>query len=444
MLKILNNKYISALSLLICTLLIFSGQLTVNRIVPLSGFLGGIRINFIIIIVLIIITLIFYGDYNNKDRGNFFRLIKITAVIILANIFISLIEKREINIGFNFDITSMAITGIFIFILIKNKRDFIIFMRIVAMTAIILGLTNYFLWNFDRFILLTEISSNRIILFGLGAATLLFIDNLKLENFLLVVVLIFLATCGSLKIGFLAFCLFIFLSITMLIVCEKFKTAKLLILAITFGVYFGYINNNFQDIQSRINLIVDKELVSQQKDPPKGLPGKPDNIEDYLVLECLKSINYDYCISDKITIRDSTERMRMWLHALNIIRSNPFFGVGVDGYNLRMVYRYPSGNKIIDYKYPHNIFLNLAVEFGLPFTLLIGVIIYLCFVLAIRVSISNPEIIGLVAAGAAIFLASNTGGDLYDARYIFLIYVLASLYSNAPNYQHVKSDLVKL
>lgn len=443
MLKMLSKKYISTFSLILLTLLIFTGQLTVNRFMPISSFLGGLKVNFILCILLFIIIL-YNNKYNKIYSINILRIIIIATVVISANIFISLIEKREININFNFDIFYLSSIGIFIFILIKNKKDFIHFMRIVAITSIILGLANYFLWSFDRTIVLTQITSNRIILFGLGAATLIFIDNLKLENFLLVSTLAFLASYGSLKVGLLAFSLFIFSSITLLIVCEKFKIIKLLILSITLGVYFGYINGNFKDIQSRVNNSFGKDIILQEKEPHITLPSPPADIEGYLVLGCLESINYNYCISDILIVRDSTERIRMWSHALTIIKSNPFFGVGADGYNLRMAYRYESGNNLIDYKYPHNIFLNLAVEFGLPFTLLIAIIIYLCFVLAIRASLSNPEVIGLIAAGAAIFLASNVGGDLYDARYIFFMYLLAILYRKAPSYEHLKSDSVKL
>lgn len=436
----INNAYISRLNLIICSLIIFSGQLTINRFIKINGFIGGLKISFILMMTLLLILVI----KNNFKKNNIILIIyKFSVVALLFNILIDLIQKRKINIEFNLDIIYIAVTSIFLCLCIKNKKDFLFFMRSTAILSIILGGANYFLWDYDRIILLTQISSNRIILFGLGAATLLCIENLKLENLLLVFALSFLATCGSLKVGLLAFALFIFISFTMLIIFKKFKATKLFILAVVLGVYCGYLNNSFEDIKSRINVVVENNFASYEKEANIISSSPLGTIDEYLAAECRESINYDYCISDKYTFRDSSERIRMWSHAINIIRSSPFFGAGIDGYNLRLAYRYPSGNNIYDYKYPHNIFLNIAVLFGLPFAVLIAIIIYLCFVLAIRVSIYSPEITGLVAAGAAIFLASNTGGDLYDARYIFLMCVLACLYCDEPNDQRLKSDLVK-
>lgn len=404
-------------------------------------------------IVLIFILIIIYISNNiNKKQyvnKNLITIFIVTLAILLINIIIDLVKKRGISIEFNLDIISIAAISFFLCVCIKNKNDFLFLMKSIAILSIILASLNFLLWANDRVILLTQLTSNRIILFGLGAATLLFIENLKLENFLLIIALSFFATCGSLKAGLLAFGLFLFLSITMLIVIGKFKTAKLFFVVVALGVYIGYSNNNFQDIKSRINVAVEKDPKYNANEVNNQLLsairlGPLTPIDEYLISQCRESINYDYCISDLYTFRDSSERIRMWSHAIHIIRSNPFFGVGADGYNLRLAYRYASGNNIYDYKYPHNIFLNLAVHFGLPFTLLIGLVIYLCFVIAARVSILKPEVIGLVAAGAAIFLAANTGGNLYDARYIFFMFVLARLYCPASNHQRLESELVKL
>lgn len=448
----INNIFINRFGLILCTLLIFSGQITINRFMPINGFMGDIKANFLILFLLIIL-LIYTRSFLSINLYVKKFLIKIfiaTSLILLCNTLIDLIDKRKINIDFNLDVSFIAITSALICVFIRNKNDFLFLMRSIAIISIFLAFTNFIVWENGRVILLTQITSNRIILFGLGAATLLFIENLKLGNLLLIVTLSFLASYGSLKMGLLAFGLYLILSITMLITYEKFKAAKLFLFAIIIGVYIGYANNNFQDIKSRIDLAAKKSSIyniTAENFIAPGRLGATEElgaIEENLAAQCRESINYNYCISDKYFIRDSTERIRMWSHALDIIRANPFFGVGDDGYNLRLAYRYSSGNNIYDYKYPHNIFLNLAVEFGLIFTLLIGGIIYLCFMTAVRVSIFKPEFIGLVAAGAAIFFASNTGGNLYDARYIFFMFVLACLYGDVSNYQQLKSELVKL
>jgi hypothetical protein len=61
-----------------------------------------------------------------------------------------------------------------------------------------------------------------------------------------------------------------------------------------------------------------------------------------------------------------------------------------------------------------------------------------------EVSISDLEVIFLLVAICPIFLSSNVREDLNDNRYIFLMYVLASLYYQLPNFHDLKSNLLKL
>jgi hypothetical protein len=434
------SNYLNRVSLIICSLLVLSGQSSINTLLRNNEYLYDIKISTVLIIALILIIGIFYKKiWANNIKINIYIIIILTSIIIFFNIIISLFEKRIISVSLNQDIITIAFTCIFMLVLIKTKKDFLFFMQAIVIGSLVLLFLNYFLWGFNRIILFSQLSSNRMALFGLGAATLLFINNSKFVNFLLIFLLTFLISSGSLKMGFLAYISFIFIAISMLIIYQKYKIAQLIFLNAALSLSFGYFNKNFEDIESRL-IVNFKEQYNIPTDVNKTTT-QLSEIDKYLDAQCKKSINYEYCISDKYTFNDKTERIRMWAHAISLIQSNPFFGLGEGGYSLRLAYRYSSGNNVHDYTYPHNIFLNLAVEFGLPFTLFMAIIIISCFLTAIRSSIYKPEIIGLVAAGAAIFIASNTGGDLYDARYIFYMTVLAGLYTRTLDYQTLRTML---
>ena len=282
---ITNNVYINRLILILCTLLIFSGQITLNRFIPINGHIGELKVNFFIIFLLIII-LIYTRNYISNNLYIKKLLIKIfiaTSLILFFNILIDLIEKRKINIDFNLDIFFIAVISAFLCAYIKNKNDFLFLMRSLAITSIFLASTNFILWEYDRVIILSQLTLNRVILFGLGAATLLFIEKLKLENLLLISVLCFLASFSSLKIGILALVLFIFLSITGLIAYEKYKTATSFFFAVILGLYIGYVNNNFIYLKSRLDVASEKKLSIPDIKPDNFIaPKQLDAIEKYL------------------------------------------------------------------------------------------------------------------------------------------------------------------
>lgn len=115
--------------------------------------------------------------------------------------------------------------------------------------------------------------------------------------------------------------------------------------------------------------------------------------------------------------------------AWDLLKQHPFIGVGLEGY------RYHSLNAGV-YKWPHNIFLEVACELGLPVFLLMAAI----FCVALRESFlqlrrrSNPfPILSQLTAGlllAGIINATNTGdinSDRLTWLFVTLVFVVLGL-----------------
>jgi hypothetical protein len=155
--------------------------------------------------------------------------------------------------------------------------------------------------------------------------------------------------------------------------------------------------------------------------------------DSYIKTLCSESANYQFCISDEYLVKDTTERLRLWSHAIHLIKEHPYFGVGGDGYKLALVYKNGVNISLMNYLYPHNIILGLAVQFGLFYVAIMMLIIYLSFIKSITFAKSHIEIFGLIAAGFAIFISSMTGGDLFDARFLFFMGILAFIYDQVAS-----------
>jgi O-antigen ligase len=63
--------------------------------------------------------------------------------------------------------------------------------------------------------------------------------------------------------------------------------------------------------------------------------------------------------------KSAVARLSLWNTAGKMIKDSPLFGKGVNGFNLNWD-KYNSDPGLLHYNFPHNIFLNFWVDFGLP------------------------------------------------------------------------------
>ena len=428
----MKNTLIHKCTILILALLMAVGQFKIERIIPNFPFIGRISISIPLILLIITLSFFYKEKFNKEKKGSSLKLPSVIIlwafILIIVNISIDLISNRSINYYYNINLIIISLTSLLIYKLVNNFEDFYLLINNIVIVSIMVGAIDFLLWNFYREIQITQISSSRLFLIGLGASLFLLINELKFKHIAYFVLTTFFIINGSLKIGFIGLFIFLVIAISMLLINKMFKMSIILIGIISISSYFSYANNLYSNVFSRVKYVEFSSHTSNSFNADKVLP--PSSIERFLIQECAKSSNFNFCISDEIKIKDVTERIRLWSHALQLIRNNPLVGVGEHGYQLRLAYRYASGNNIYDYSYPHNIFFNAAVLYGLPYMILEGLLIYFCFISSIYFSIRRPAIIGLLAGGGAILTSSMTGGDIYDARYIFFMATLACVYSS--------------
>lgn len=109
------------------------------------------------------------------------------------------------------------------------------------------------------------------------------------------------------------------------------------------------------------------------------------------------------------------DRDRIYADALGIFFENPQFGIGLGSYY----------GQVAGENYPHNLILNVAVDCGIGGVGILVLIIGLLVARAFRPT--SPEHHMALAAGMFYFVASMLAGTYYDARLMWLFFLLFML-----------------
>ena len=435
--------------LLACALLMLVGQLSLGRFMPALNYLSEMKFSFILLIIIIISRIVQRKNkaHQIKSKKLPLTIIGIYLILLIFGLAIDAYEGRSFQIKYSFDSLSIAITCLILWECIDTKKEFLLLLNMISIISIFILFVDDRLWKFDRVTLMTSLSTSRIILLGLGAATFLFIEENKKKNFFLLSVASYFVVTGSLKIGLIAFFLFLVMVISVLIINKKYKRTTIFLSAILIGVLSGYANGNFDSLANRLSHFASEAVKVKSSTLPEFVSESAQTAgfcsdascregltkDSYIKTLCSESANYQFCISDEYLVKDTTERLRLWSHAIHLIKEHPYFGVGGDGYKLALVYKNGVNISLMNYLYPHNIILGLAVQFGLFYVAIMMLIIYLSFIKSITFAKSHIEIFGLIAAGFAIFISSMTGGDLFDARFLFFMGILAFIYDQVAS-----------
>ena len=435
--------------LLACALLMLVGQLSLGRFMPALNYLSEMKFSFILLIIIIISRIVQRKNkaHQIKSKKLPLTIIGIYLILLIFGLAIDAYEGRSFQIKYSFDSLSIAITCLILWECIDTKKEFLLLLNMISIISIFILFVDDRLWKFDRVTLITSLSTSRIILLGLGAATFLFIEENKKKNFFLLSVASYFVVTGSLKIGLIAFFLFLVMVISVLIINKKYKRTTIFLSAILIGVLSGYANSNFDSLANRLSHFASEAVKVKSSTLPEFVSESAQTAgfcsdascregltkDSYIKTLCSESANYQFCISDEYLVKDTTERLRLWSHAIHLIKEHPYFGVGGDGYKLALVYKNGVNISLMNYLYPHNIILGLAVQFGLFYVAIMMLIIYLSFIKSITFAKSHIEIFGLIAAGFAIFISSMTGGDLFDARFLFFMGILAFIYDQVAS-----------
>ena len=124
---------------------------------------------------------------------------------------------------------------------------------------------------------------------------------------------------------------------------------------------------------------------------------------------------------------DSSARGRLWLHAWELFRTNPWLGAGIGYYSVEQINLYTK--RIESYRYPHNIVLEVAAATGLVGLSLFALLIFDTFVLLQQRVMKDPSLVFVTGYPLFILIAALASGDYFDFRvfWLFTLIVLAAV-----------------
>ena len=128
-------------------------------------------------------------------------------------------------------------------------------------------------------------------------------------------------------------------------------------------------------------------------------------------------------------------RIVMWESSINMIKNNPIFGVGVGNYQPHYLNYIDniSGENLTggsrDHDHPHNIFLFIAAEQGIPSLILFLIMIFI----AIKISLFNIYKFEKFSFGNLIGIVSLS---------MFIVFIIHSMVDSTARYGHVGFYLI--
>lgn len=154
------------------------------------------------------------------------------------------------------------------------------------------------------------------------------------------------------------------------------------------------------------------------------------NSQESNKLKLGKEVVSKYLSDNKlILLFDRSDRLSMWIVALENFGENPLFGIGFGNFiHIGFQQDYLEGGPI--YSYPHNPFLELASQTGLIGLLIFSILVAYSFILIFRTYRLSSVSIDFVFVLCFFFFVSQFGGDLYDFRYFWIISLIGVLTSH--------------
>jgi hypothetical protein len=420
---------ISTTNLLIA-LSFLSGQFTLRKLG--IGQLGNLKLHSVFLAIAIVLFLI--SKTKSHFKSNIFenRSIKLLLLLIF---FVILNGYVNFGVFLNpeaFDLSYIVLFFILVFYHIETheKLSNLIFMFLTC--SVIILCSEYYIFRDLRIV--TNISTSRINIFLL-ILSLFAISSKKYPNILYFIISLscFFILENSLKMNFITSALAIFFSLIAAFFIERRAIFAKLLLSLLLGAALAISVGASSHLLSRFSKVFGVPPGAGDyayAETWAGLDGKETRSSAEM---CSGSDTYDYCVSSEIKIfnkyevNDKTERLRLWSRAVDLIPKNVWFGSGYDGYRIDLYYAGDGYPRVITYSYPHNVLLQYAVQYGIMgFSILLFIFIYTIY-LEYKAALSNPSNVYILIGLFSFLLASMTGGDLFDIRYIFFFAATAPL-----------------
>ena len=410
---------------------ILAGRITLSRIAPFGNLVGNVEISYICLFGASVAAMASAIYRKSNFKFDYLPLAIIISLLIFLLFFLSidLSMGREADYGLAAEVAQILLTLFVLYFLINNNESLNKFMIICIFIGLIVTIGDFISWRVDRTLFITGISASRINLFVIGLAGTMYMRTRQILWLLAMVLAVFTLLAGSMKIAVIGVSVAFTILVVTLIAAFRFADATKFIAVVIIGAVLSSVTGDINHTLSRIEVMnntIPSDLFEDSILLGESVKKHPHSATLKL---CENTANPTYCMRPMIQLSDTTERMRLFAHAISMIKTAPWVGLGSKAYKLDLIYFSGGTATLNTYYYPHNLILNIGVTHGIFGVSALLLLLLLCLVVMLstfRVSFSTA---GLLATAASVLAAAMTGGDFYDARYIFICAFLAALCS---------------
>lgn len=408
-------------------LVVLAGRIDIGRVLPLQGAITELEWSVVFLAIALVLTSWLWWT----DRARFptepgsWLVLGGFAMLIATVLAADLIADRQPALGYLFDLARMALLLFLLAMLLESRRDIVFFSAVCLMIGVSVGLLEYILWNYNRIYLITQISLSRILVFSMACGMFMFLyKGSKFALFSVFAISTFLLS-GSLKVSLLSISALVFVLVLAMVAKREFAALTAVLIALGAGWTVSLMTGDFQNIANRVAVVGTGGQNAAFALPRPPVSDFADSEQGATARELCEDVEApDLCINPHIVLPDTTERLRMWIYGFRLLNTSPWLGVGADGYDLDLVYYYRQP-VLFNYSYPHNVLLGTAVSHGVLHLAAFGIVLLSALALSLAAVGRTTATAAFLAGAGGVFIASMTGGDLYDARYIFVFAIMA-------------------
>lgn len=399
------------------------------------GFNGAFaQIELASIALLTAVTLIIFLYTKDACRRSISTSVLVLAIglVLFAGLLeiVDYIADRPIAWGRVWDVCRVAILIMCLNAILVNRSDVLALSLFVIGWALLVSTASYVLWEYNRTSIISGISWTRILIVALSLATAHLYQKSNVMWPVIIAFLAFFLFSTSMKSAIIGILMVILVALIFSATVSRLKPAIFLVCAIGAGNVASYFTGDVANITTRVaysaGSLENPTVVTALESISESTAMLPEPVKEACAEQ---SGNYYYCLSPYVT--DTTERFRLWGHGVQLLRQNPFIGVGVNGYEQALVYYVPTETILYSYGHPHNIFLDVGALHGLPALLFFMILLFTSLIILLKSLSLSTSTIGYLSGAVAILTMALFAGDFYDARYLFIFPALAALDSTS-------------
>jgi hypothetical protein len=402
---------------------ILCGRITLSKFLSAGYGLGNIEVaNYLLLASLVIIAALCrsgYIDFKLSIRPLI--IVAAIAFYLLGLTCIDLLAHRIPDTSVIEEAGRVLLTVAALCLLLTDGKQTKQFMILIVAIGLLITVGDFIGWRVQRLQLITGLSTSRINLFVLGTAVTLYLGTHKSVWLAAAALAIFTLMSGSMKIGMVAAVAALGILIVGLLSTRRFDDTVRICAAVSLGVVISIFTGDIHNTLSRV------EAVNASSTAVPATASYSQNNDPEALATCQSTQSPGYCANPFLTIPDPTERLRLFAHAISLIKTAPVFGLGQNAFQLSLWYKVDGRGSLNIYNYPHNLFLDVGVTHGLVGIVFLLILLSICVILVLSTFSGSPATIGLLAAATGVLICSMTGGDFYDARYIFICAILSAL-----------------